>query len=62
MLFLAMMTRMFKPAIKRSNEQAPKQLLVKKKTVKQQAARQRTKKHKIVHPNNYQMLKQTIGN
>ena len=34
MLFLAMMTRMFKPAIKRSNEQVPKQLLVKKRTVK----------------------------
>ncbi|MBK4839482.1 hypothetical protein CU003_0791 [Enterococcus faecium] len=39
MLFLAMMIRMFKPVIKQSNEQAPKQLLVKKRTVKQPAAR-----------------------
>lgn len=29
-VILAMMIRMFKPAIKQSNEQAPKQLLVKK--------------------------------
>ncbi len=38
-VILAMMIRMFKPVIKQSNEQAPKQLLVKKRTVKQPAAR-----------------------